>query len=186
MKQRILAFSGSNYRPSTAHHLLDFIAGSFPDLTMEIFEDLPEIPPFNPGHSTENVPLPVSHLRDKIAEADGLLFVTPEYVFSLPGSLKNMIEWLVATTVLSGKPTAFLIAASSGKAAFQSLKTILTTLECVLPEKSTGLIPGAKGKIQADGSISDPSALTLIDQVIQSLSESISPTEKIPTKFLDL
>jgi NAD(P)H-dependent FMN reductase len=52
--------------------------------------------------------------RKKIEDADGVLICTPEYVYSLPGSLKNAVEWMVSTTLFTDKPAALITAASSG------------------------------------------------------------------------
>ena len=68
------------------------------------------------------------HFRKSIEEADAVLICTPEYVFSLPGILKNALEWTVSTTVFSDKPTALLTASSSGEKAHESLLLVMKTL----------------------------------------------------------
>jgi chromate reductase len=112
---KVLGISGSLRRDSynmkllrAAEELLPAVAG------FEIWEDLKAVPPFDeddePGGEV------VETLRDAVAEADVLLFATPEYNASIPGQLKNAIDWLsrpVATTVLRGKP-ALVIGASTG------------------------------------------------------------------------
>ncbi len=104
---------------------------------------------------------------------DGVLFCTPEYVFSLPGSLKNAIEWTVSTTIFSQKPTALIVAAASGEKALESLRLIMTTLEAQVRDETTMLIRGVRGKIGKSGEISDPDLVAKMDQLMESFLESI-------------
>ena len=114
---RILAISGSVRRDSHNARLLRHVAERAPDgVELEIWEELKSIPPYDEDDDTEAPPRPVAELRRAIAEADGLLFATPEYNSSIPGVLKNAIDWASrprATTPLQGKPAA-VIGASTG------------------------------------------------------------------------
>lgn len=80
---------------------------------------------------------------------------TPEYIFSLPGALKNAIEWTVSTTVFFEKPVALITASTSGEMAHESLKMIMKTLYTKFDSSSTLLIKGVKGKVSEDGVIHD-------------------------------
>ncbi len=67
------------------------------------------IPPYDQDDDVDPAPRPVAELRAAVAAADGLLFATPEYNSSIPGVLKNAIDWVSrprATTPLQGKPAA--------------------------------------------------------------------------------
>ncbi len=75
----------------------------------------------------ENPPEAVLAFRKQIAAADGVLICTPEYVFTLPGSLKNALEWCVSTTIFSQKPTG-LITASAKLTPFSTY-----TAACFIP-----------------------------------------------------
>ena len=133
--------------------------------------------------SDEDLPKEVIEFRNNIAAADGVIFCTPEYVFSIPGSLKNAIEWCVSTTVFSHKPVATIIAAASGEKAYESLSLIMTTIEAVLPEESKLLIQGAKGKVNVNSEITDSTTLEQLENVIQSLISTIKNEDKRPTKL---
>lgn len=171
----ILAISGSTKKLSTANILLKQIKERYPNkINLNIYTDLDQLPHFNPDIENEQLPEKVSTLRQLIVESDGVLFCTPEYVFSIPGSLKNVIEWNVATTNFSNKPVAMIIAAASGKKAFESLALILQTIEAHLPNTSTLLIQGAKGKISTNNHITDAQLLNEIDVVIHSLIDCIN------------
>jgi len=140
------------------------------------------LPHFNP-ELEEALPNPVSKLRIAIEDADGILFCTPEYLFSLPVSLKNLIEWNVSIVLLSNKPVAMIVAAASGKKAFDSLDLILTIIESSLPKESKLLAQGAKGKISNDGEIMDEETMVVLNKVISSLGKTINDQTRNPTKY---
>jgi chromate reductase len=79
-------------------------------MEVELYERLRELPLYDEDLDTEDPPEPAADLRARIAAADGLLIVTPEYNYSLPGGLKNAIDWASrmpgGTPVLTGRPSA--------------------------------------------------------------------------------
>lgn len=181
---KILAISGSTKSSSTSLTLLNFIKNRFEsEIDITIYNEIDQLPHFNPD--IKKVPQNVLNFRDLIKQADGILFCTPEYVFSLPGSLKNAIEWQVSTTLFSEKPMALIVAAASGEKAFESLSLILTTLEAVLPDTSKLLIQGAKGKIDDKG----PTVDGIVDQLGELMASFVSVIkagESTPTKYLQI
>jgi len=182
-KKKILGISGSTKSKSTSLAILKFIAEENKDnIHLNIYNRISELPHFNP-ELEEQLPDSVLELRNLIEDSDGILFCAPEYVFSLPGSLKNMIEWNVSTVLFSSKPVAMIIAAASGEKAFESLDLILTTIESTLPNNSKLLIQGAKGKIEKNGSISDKKVISKLKVVISSLTDTIDNTNRKPTKY---
>jgi chromate reductase len=114
---RILAISGSLRRDSHNSRLLRHIAERAPaGIELEIWDDLRSIPPYDADDDREPAPAPVAELRRAIASADALLIATPEYNASIPGVLKNAIDWASrprAATPLQNKPAA-VIGASTG------------------------------------------------------------------------
>ena len=115
---RILAISGSLRNGSLNTRLLRGIAEQAPaGVEIQLWERLRAIPPYDADGDTEPAPEPVRALREAIADADGLLFATPEYNSSIPGVLKNAIDWASrprATTPLQGKPAA-VVGATTGQ-----------------------------------------------------------------------
>lgn len=185
-KKKVLAISGSTKKKSTSGTILRNIARIFStELEMLVYDRIDELPHFNPALDTTEPPEAVEAFRQLIAAADGVIICTPEYVFSLPGSLKNALEWTVSTTLFSAKPLAIIVAAASGEKAFASLDLIMTTIEALLPDTSKLLIRGAKGKIDANGVIADQKLLREIKRLIQSFSKSMDLKEKKPAKYLD-
>ncbi|UII29721.1 NAD(P)H-dependent oxidoreductase [Fulvivirga ulvae] len=177
MKKKILAISGSTRKQSSNESVLQAIADWYKDeLDIKIYDGIDKLPHFNPDLAGENSPEVVKELQEQIKNADGVLICTPEYVFSLPGSLKNAIEWNVATTIFSNKPLATIVASASGEKAFESLNLIMTTLECSLPESSRLLIRGARGKIK-DGEVKDAETTNQLKKLMASLIASIEMAE---------
>jgi chromate reductase len=115
---RILAISGSLRHGSLNTRLLREIAERAPaGVEIEIYDGLRTIPPYDADTDHALAPEPVQALRDAIADADGLLFATPEYNSSIPGVLKNAIDWASRprnATPLQGKPAA-VVGATTGR-----------------------------------------------------------------------
>jgi chromate reductase, NAD(P)H dehydrogenase (quinone) len=113
---RVLGISGSLRPDSHNTELLRAAATLLPSgVEFELFEGLRDIPPYVQGEE-ENPPAPVQHLKDRIAAADAILFATPEYNHSIPGALKNALDWVsrpLATSPMRNKPVA-VIGASTG------------------------------------------------------------------------
>jgi len=135
---------------------------------------LAQLPHFNPDIDKDGIlPNSIQDFRDKIHEADSVLICTPEYVFSLPGSLKNAIEWTVSTTLFSHKPVAIITAAASGEKAHESLLLIMKTIEAKLSPQSQLLISGGKSKINSTGEITDPATLNKIKELISDFTKAL-------------
>jgi chromate reductase, NAD(P)H dehydrogenase (quinone) len=113
---RVLGISGSLRQDSHNRRLLRAAADLLPpEAELVWFEGLKGIPPFDEDDEEEPA-LAVTRWRDAVTEADALLFATPEYNSSIPGQLKNAIDWAsrpVASAALRNKPVA-VIGASTG------------------------------------------------------------------------
>jgi chromate reductase len=114
---RILGISGSLRRGSHNTALLRAAADALPPgVELEIYEGLREVPPYDADVDTELPHPAVARLRQAIASADGVLIATPEYNGSIPGILKNVLDWAsrpFPENSLRGKPVA-VIGASTG------------------------------------------------------------------------
>ena len=181
-KLNILAINGSASKRSTNLSILKNIAkiGTF---ELEIIENLYEFPSFRTELTDENVPKPIQQLREKIALADGLIFCTPEYIFSIPSGLKNILEWCVSTTVFSNKPTAIITASASGEQGHQELKLILETLQCVLTPETSLLIQGVKGKLNREGAILATPLQKELEELVQSFEQLVKKHMAISIKL---
>src|SRR5688572_8029801 len=104
-KKKILAISGSTRKNSSNEKILSHIKELFSQsLDITIFTAIDQLPHFNPDLSENELPASVKNFLKIIEETEGIIICTPEYVFSLPGTLKNALEWTVSTTVFSFKP----------------------------------------------------------------------------------
>lgn len=149
-RKKIFAICGSTREQSANLVILQYVAALMSnEFDVEIYTDLATLPHFNPDHDKETAPQIVEDLRTKIKNADGVIICTPEYVFSLPGALKNAIEWCVSTTVFSEKPVALITASASGAKAHESLQMIMKTIYAEVREGTQVLIQGAKGKVKS-------------------------------------
>ena len=132
---RILGISGSLRRDSYNTSLLRAAAETAgPDVEFELYDALKEVPPYDGDDDVYPRPASVARLNAAIANADAVLFATPEYNASIPGHLKNAIDWVsrpVATNVLRNKPVAVVgasIGAFGGAWAQAELRKVLAAL----------------------------------------------------------
>ena len=171
VRKRIVAISGSTRAHSSNEAILKLIASIYQDvLDVYIFDKLDQLPHFNPDVDEDHVAQSVADFRSLIDSADGVLICTPEYVFSLPGALKNALEWTVSTTVFSNKPFAFIVASGLGEKTFESLELIMNTiLQYTIGDHAKLLIQGARAKVKASGEVADPETLQAIRNVADAL-----------------
>jgi len=173
-KKKIIAVSGSTRKNSSNFKILKFISEHINNrYEVEIFEDLESIPHFNPDLDTENPPEEVTIFRNKILAADGVIICTPEYVFSLPGSLKNALEWCVSTTVFSNKKVGLITASASGEKGYEQLSLIMKTIEAKFDDKTQLLIQGIRGKLDDEGNIIDEKTLLNLREFIRNFEKHI-------------
>jgi NAD(P)H-dependent FMN reductase len=142
-------------------------------LDVQVYTGIAELPHFNPDLDKERVPLAVKTFRDLIEKAEGVIICTPEYVFSLPGVLKNAIEWTVSTTVFSDKPVAVVVASGLGEKAYESLLLIMKTLGANVAAHSSLLIQGARSKLDSRGQLVDHAIGLQIQRVVDSLIDTM-------------
>ena len=115
---RILGISGSLRRDSYNTRLLAAAADALPDdVELVRWDGLAAVPPFDEDAEAAPVPAAVADLRAAIAAADAVLFATPEYNGSVPGQLKNALDWVsrpYATNPLRNTPAAVVGASTGG------------------------------------------------------------------------
>jgi chromate reductase, NAD(P)H dehydrogenase (quinone) len=158
----IAGIAGSLRRGSSNRMLLQAAAQILPqDAELEYFDLLDRVPPFNEDWEADPAPPAVARLRDLIAGADGLLIATPEYNGSIPGQLKNALDWAsrpYGAGALQGKPTAVISASPSPRGAAGAaadLRRVLTSTGASVV--GSGLaVPGVFAQFRQDGRLADP------------------------------
>ncbi len=163
--KKILAINGSASSQSANRQLIDYLGGiARVDFRFTVLDDLKTLPPFDADLSAGNPPAAIIALRRSIDEADGLLICTPEYVYSIPSGLKNLVEWCIATTVLSDKPCGLITAAAGGQKAHEELQLIVKTAMAIFKPATTLLISGIRGKIDTAGSVVHAETAAALDR----------------------
>ncbi|NEJ28780.1 NAD(P)H-dependent oxidoreductase [Rhizobium ruizarguesonis] len=126
---RILAISGSARLNSTNTAMLRAIRAIAPsDIEVSIFDGVGRLPVFSPDLEGEWLPEVVRDFIDVIAQSDGVIIASPEYVRSIPGGLKNAIDWLISGDEIVHKPIALLHASHRGDDMLAGLRTVLATI----------------------------------------------------------
>ena len=135
-----------------------------------------DIPLYNDDVKVARIPDAVEELRARIERADGLLIVTPEYNYSIPGVLKNTIDWLSRTAKqpFNRKPTAIMGASPGmlGTARCQyHLRQVLTALNALVLNKPEVMIASAATKFDEQGHLTDDATREHIGKLLQALAE---------------
>ena len=178
---KILGISGSLRRGSYNTSLLGAAASLLPDdVEFEVWGRLKEVPPYDEDDDTEEAPAAVAAFREAIAGADAVLFATPEYNSSVPGQLKNAIDWAsrpLATNPLRNKPVA-VVGASTGAFgavwAQAELRQVLaaTGARVVEGEVAVGHAPT---RFDEDGRLIDENLLEQLEEVVAGLVAEADP-----------
>jgi chromate reductase, NAD(P)H dehydrogenase (quinone) len=187
---RVLGISGSLRRGSLNSALLRAAAERLPaGAELVEFERLGEVPPYDEDVELASVPEAVRELREAIRDADAVLIATPEYNHSIPGQLKNALDWVsrpAGKSALNGKPAA-AIGASTGMFgavwAQAELRKVLgalggRVLEAELPiSHAAELHHGNKLKL-------GPEQAEQLDEILSELVAAAEPEPELTTSAL--
>jgi chromate reductase len=175
---RVLGLSGSLRRDSYNAGLLRAAAELLPPgAELDVFDALKEIPPYDADDDVTPGPEPVEALREAIAGADAVLVATPEYNASIPGVLKNALDWASrphATNPLRGKPAA-VVGASTGMfgavwAQAETRKVLSTIGARVLDSELP--VPEGDERFDADGTLRDPEVEAQLAEIVAELVDA--------------
>jgi len=180
----IAAFAGSIRAGSFNRHLLRIAETHLPiNATMEIL-DLSEIPMFNADVEKAGFPSEVIHFRTKLRDADAILIATPEYNISIPGVLKNAIDWASRGEnglpgPLNLKPVAIMgaggrTATARAQSHLRQITNHLNMYTINKPEVIISMMPNQP--FDAAGNLNDPAAHQLIAELLRNL---VTFTQKI-------
>ncbi|WP_262924017.1 NADPH-dependent FMN reductase [Spirosoma liriopis] len=154
--KNVLILIGSASNSSSNLQLMKQFAERTQDrFSTTIFQQSGALPPFNPQLAFDNCPELVQQLRDQISHADVVVICTPEYLFSIPSRLKNILEWCVSTTVFANKPVGLITASADGQRGHIELQLIMQTLMARFTAETTLLISAVKGKLDSQGNVTD-------------------------------
>jgi len=179
---RILGISGSLRRDSHNTGLLRAAAeAAGPEVELVLYDGLKQIPPHDEDDDVHPRPGSVAGLDEAIANADAVLFATPEYNASIPGQLKNAIDWVsrpVATNVLRNKPAAVVGASTGGFGAVWAqaeLRKVLAALGARVLDLELP-VPHAHTRFE-EGELTDDKIRTNLAEAVEALAAEIRRRE---------
>jgi chromate reductase len=144
-----------------------------PEIAIEPF-DIAPIPFYNEDVKAQGFPPPVQELREKIRAADALLIVTPEYNYSIPGVLKNAIDWASRPPEqpFDGKPIAIMGASGGGFGTARAqyhLRQCFVFLNAPIMLRPEVMIATAQNKFDAEGKLTDQPTRDAIAALLAAL-----------------
>ncbi len=173
---KVLGISGSLRSESHNSRLLDAVARLVPEgVELVRYDQLRDLPHFDEDHE-HDLPLVVRELHRAIEDADAVLIVTPEYNSSIPGALKNALDWAsrpFAVNPLRNKPVAVIGASTNDYAAMWAradAKRVLARIGARVLEPDAG-IPQAASPFGEDGLPIDPEQRENLQLVVDTLVE---------------
>jgi chromate reductase len=175
---RVLGISGSLRRDSHNTSLLRAAAeAAGPDLELELYDGLKQIPPYDEDDDVRPRPAEVARLSAAIEEADAVLFSTPEYNSSIPGQLKNAVDWIsrpLATNALRNKPVAVVGASTGGFGAVWAQAELRKVLAALGARVLDVELPVAHAHTRFDeGDLTDDEIRAALAEVLETLAEQV-------------
>jgi NAD(P)H-dependent FMN reductase len=177
---KILAMSGSLRSASLNTALLKAVAKLAPeDISIQLFENMGDLPLFNPD--LEETPQPiVENLLAQLLAADAVLIASPEYAHGVTGVMKNALDWMVSRPGFVDKPVALLNASPRAVHAHAALAEILTTMSARIVKEASITVPlqavHDEAAIIVDPEISSSviQALQVLQSTVEDLRQNIS------------
>lgn len=167
---KLLCISGSLRPNSSAASVIHTLASLAPrDIDFFIYNNIGDLPHFNDNHED---PGPVKNFKIKLREADAIIICTPEYAYGVPGSLKNALDWTVATGEFVDKPVAVITAALGGQHAHASLLLTLSALSAKIVDGATMVISFIRSKLDDKGNVTDAATLQLLSMVMEAVTKA--------------
>jgi chromate reductase, NAD(P)H dehydrogenase (quinone) len=178
------ALCGSLRKDSYNRKLLTIAQTLLPQQTRIEELNIAQLPFFNQDLES-NPPLVVVNFRDKIITSDALLFVTPEYNYSIPGVLKNAIEWAsrpYTSAVLNRKPAA-IMGASNGQVGTARgqyhIRQMGVQTDMLILNRPEVMVSFAQEKFDANGNLTDEKTREKIKELLAALVDWTIKLQKV-------
>ncbi len=171
---KLLAITGSLRKESLNTKLAHAAAKLAPAGVETDIVTLHGLPMYDEDLRAGGTPAPIARLAAQVRAADGVLIVTPEYNFSIPGALKNALDWLSRLTPppFAAKPVAIMSASPGmlgGVRAQDHLRQILFGLDARTLTRPQVIVGSAANKFDAEGGLSDSTAGRLVEELMDAL-----------------
>jgi chromate reductase len=184
---KILGISGSlrgdSYNAKLLHAASKLLA---PEVDYEQWDGLKAVPPYDEDDDVQPAPAAVAALREAIAGADAVLFATPEYNWSIPGVLKNAIDWVsrpLASNPLRNKPVAVIGASTGAFGAVWSqaeLRKVLSATGARVLEDEVA-VAHAHTRFDGDGHLLDDEVREQLGEILAALRGEVAARSPAPT-----
>jgi chromate reductase, NAD(P)H dehydrogenase (quinone) len=182
----VLGIAGSLRRDSFNRRLLQAaVEIAAPEMHVQLYDHLASVPLFSEDIEAAALPAGVQHLREQVARADAVLIATPEYNQSVPGVLKNAIDWLSRPPdeCLANKPVA-VIGATAGRwgtrLAQSHLRHVLYATEALVMPRPSLFIAGAADLFDVDGHLVDERTSQALHQLLLAFGAWIARNGSTP------
>lgn len=148
---------------------------------LELLPSIAQFPIYDGDMEAEGFPAPVTVMAEKIAAADALVIVTPEYNYSVPGGLKNAIDWLsrLKPQPFAGKPTLIMSASPSamgGARAQYHLRQVLVAVNAHVMNVPEVMVAQAHTRI-ADGAVTDQGTLDFVQKQLAAFATFVKKAQ---------
>jgi len=184
MTQRIGYIVGSLSSASINRKLAKALARLAPEGVELVEIPIDGLPLYNRDFDADYPPAG-RDFKAALADVDGVILVTPEYSRSIPGALKNAIDWASrpwGTNSFARKPTAVIGTSGGGiatAAAQQHLKAILLHLDAIVLGQPEGYIQSTPGLITDDGEVTDESTAEFLAGYVKAVSELVGRAQAL-------
>jgi chromate reductase len=181
---RVLGISGSlrreSYNTALLRHAGELFEAEGADF--EIYAGLRDIPPYDQDDDVEDAPEAVARLRAAVAEADAVFLSTPEYNSSMPGALKNALDWVsrpLATNAMRNKPVAVVGASAGIFGAVWAQAEVRKVLGAMGARVADGevIVGHAMDRFDGDGRLNDPNLEQQVRELAGALITEARPAD---------
>src|SRR4051794_36591219 len=176
---RVLAIAGSLRAASHNAALLRAAAGAHGDVEIVLYDGLKSIPPYDEDDEADASDA-VQDLREAVAAADAVIIATPEYNGSLPGVLKNALDWVSRpfdTNPFRGKPVAVMSASTGSFGALwaqNDLRRVLGTMGARVIESQV-TVPYVHQRVDDLGELVDDETRGQLSELVRELRAHATP-----------
>jgi len=144
------------------------------DLSLHLFCGLDDLPHFNPDLDMGLPHAAVAEFRLQLAKSAGVIFSTPEYAHGIPGTLKNALDWVVASGELYEKPVALFNASPRAAYAQASLVETLTVMSARIVPEACIIAPLLGKNLDEDGVIAQADISRAVRSALRALARAAS------------
>lgn len=170
---KVLALSGSLRAASLNTLLLRTIGRAAPPaIDVRLYDEIGELPLFNPDLEAEDPPV-VARLRTQIIAADALIIASPEYAHGISGVMKNALDWMVGNEAFVHKPVALLNAAPRATHAYAALKEIINVMSARIIEEASITIPISGSTLDEESLLMQPAFVAVLHRSLSALQQAV-------------